>query len=75
MVFTSGGGLRRGYPAFHKRAGHVQRNHFSASTNEIPPHTTRTNMRPGCAVSGVPSRIVARSASLSAVSGSALISG
>src|SRR5581483_2757030 len=54
---------------------YVQRNHFSASTNEIPPQITSTSIRPPWLANEEPSRIVARSASFKAVSGKALING
>src|SRR5271155_5703823 len=57
------------------RQPYVQRNHLSARTNDTPPQITSTSNRPDCEPNEAPSRITARSASLSAVSGNALMKG
>jgi hypothetical protein len=54
---------------------YVQRNQRSARMNETPPQTASTSSRPIASPAKRPSVIVARSASLSAVSGSALMKG
>src|SRR5205814_9288857 len=54
---------------------HRQRNHFRASTNDTVPHAARIASRADCAASDSPSFITPRKASLSAVSGSALMTG
>ena len=54
---------------------YVQRNHRNARINDTPPQIASTSNRPDCDPSEAPSMIVALSASLSAVSGSALIKG
>src|SRR6516225_11799163 len=54
---------------------YVQRNHRTASTNEIPPHNSSTSKRPDWDARVAPSRMLARNASFSAVKGSALMNG
>src|SRR5215831_332051 len=56
-------------------ATHVQRKIRSAKKNEIPPHTAKTSKRPDWEARVLPSRIVARNASLRAVRGNILMKG